>query len=83
MAKTGFFNGGWGGGGGGVRERSDPGGLEAVPDAREKKRVKRVSKSGVGAEREKGVKNAKNGRKGYQNRYDQNSSHAIKRGKGR
>ena len=47
--------------------------LEAVPDAREKKRVKSVSKSGVGAEREKGVKNAKNGRKGYPNRYDQNS----------
>ena len=47
---------------------------------------KKVSKSGVGAERaerEKGVKNAKNGRKGYPNRYDQNSSHAIKRGKGR
>ena len=53
-----------GGGGGG----SLP--LEAVTDAREKKRVK------------KGVKNAKNGRKGYPNRYDQNSSHAIKRGKG-
>ena len=44
--------------------------LEAVPDAREReKRVKGVSKSGVGAEREKGVKNAKNGRKGYPNRY--------------
>ena len=54
-----------------------------IPDARGKKhRVKRVSKSGVGAEREKGVKAAKNGRKGYPNRYDQNSSHAIKRGKG-
>ena len=50
---------------------------------RKKKRVKRVSKSRVGAEREKGVKNAKNGRKGYPNRYGQNSSHAIKRGKGR
>ena len=32
---------------------------------KKKKRVKMVSKSGVGAEREKGVKNAKNGRKGY------------------
>ena len=31
----------------------------------------------------KGCQNAKNGRKGYPNRYDQNSSHAIKRGKGR
>ena len=40
---------------------------------KKKKRVKRVSKSGVGAEREKGVKNANNGRKGYPNRYDQNS----------
>ena len=48
-----------------------------------KKTVKKVSKSGVGAEREKGVKNAKNGRKGYPNHSDQNSSHAIKRGKGR
>ena len=67
-----------GGGGGG----SLP--LEAVPDAREKTR-KRVSKPGVAerAEREKGVKNAKNGRKGYPNRYDQNSSHAIKLGKRR
>ena len=37
----------------------------------------------VGAEREKGVQNARNGRKGYPNRYDQNSSHAIKRGKSR
>ena len=45
---------GVGGGGGSLP-------LEAVPDAPErKKRVKMVSKSGVGAEREKGVKNAKN-----------------------
>ena len=67
--------------------------LEAVPDAREKKktRIKGIQIRGRGcmgaerAEREKGVKNAKNGRKGYPNRYDQNSiySHAIKRGKGR
>ena len=38
--------------------------LKAVPDARENKRGKRVSNSGVGAERadrEKGVKMAKNG----------------------
>ena len=35
------------------------------------------------AEREKVVKIAKNGRKGYPNRYDQNSSHAIIPGKGR
>ena len=76
-------------GGGGICPVLHPGGslpLEAVPDAREKKRVKRVSKSGVGterAEREKGVKTAKNGRIGYPNRYDQNSSRAIKRGKGR
>ena len=48
-----------------------------------KTRVKRVSKSGVGAEREKGVQKRENGRKGYPNSYDQNSSHAIKRGKGR
>ena len=52
-----------------------------------KKTRKKVSKSGVGAaeraERKKVVKNAKNGRKWYSNRYDQNSSHAIKRGKGR
>ena len=40
--------------------------MEAVPDAREKKDVKRVSISGVGAEREKGVKNAKIGEKGIQ-----------------
>ena len=50
-----------------------------------KKRVKRVlvSKSGVGTEREKDVKNAKNGGKGYPNRYDYNSSHAVKSRKGR
>ena len=41
---------------------------------------KRVSKPGVGAERKKGVKKRENGRKWYPNRYDQNSSHAIKRG---
>ena len=41
-----------------------------------KKRVKRVSESGVGTERavrKKGVKNAKNGRKGYPDCYYQNS----------
>ena len=63
--------------------------LEAVPDAREKKkRGKRVSKSVVGAERvvrEKGVKIAKNREKGYpKSLYDQSSSHpAIIPGKGR
>ena len=68
------------GGGGGV---TSIGGRTRC--SREKKRVKRVSKSGVGTEREKGVKNAKkNGRKGYPNRYYQLSiyRHAIKRGKG-
>ena len=51
--------------------------------SREKKRVKGVSKSGVGAEREKGFKNANIWTKWYPNRYDQNTSHAIKCGKGR
>ena len=50
--------------GGGVRLP-----LEAVPDEREEKPVKRVSKSGVGAERadrEKGVKIARMREKGIQ-----------------
>ena len=45
---------------------------EAVPDAREKKRGKGVSKSGVGAERadpKKGV-NIANWKKGIKKRYD-------------
>ena len=50
-------------------------------------RVKRVSKSGVGAERverEKGVKTRKLGEKGIQIiQIAMNSSHAIKRGKDR
>ena len=59
--------------------------LEIVPDAQEKKtRVKWYQNQGsCGAEREKGVKIAKNGEKGYPNRDDQNSSQAIIRGKGR
>ena len=43
--------------------------LEAVPDDRENKTRKRVSKSGVGAERadgEKGVKSRQMGKKGIQ-----------------
>ena len=49
-----------------------------------KKRGKGVSKSGVGAEREKGVKiEPKNGGEGYPNRYDQSYSHVIIRGIGR
>ena len=47
-----------------------------------KKCVKGVSKSGVGADHEKGVKIAKNGGKGYPNRYGRSSSQAIIRGKG-
>ena len=50
------------------------------------KRGERISKSGVGAERanlKKGVKIGGNGGKGYPNRYDQSSSHTIKRRKGR
>ena len=55
---------------------------------KKKNRVKRVSKSVVGAERaehENGVKTRKIEDQGilYPNRYYQNSSHAIKRGKGR
>ena len=41
--------------------------MEAVPDAREKKNGgKGNPNQGVGAEREKGVKNAKKGEKGIQ-----------------
>ena len=43
-----------------------------------KKTGERVPNSGVGALREKGVKIAQNREKGYPNRYDQSSSHAIK-----
>ena len=70
-----------GGGGGGV---SVPMHWRPYQMLEKKKRVGRVSKSGVVAERaehEKGVKNAKNGRKGYPNRYDQSYSHVSIRGK--
>ena len=42
--------------------------------------VKRVSKSGVGAERGKGVKNPKNGRKRYPNRYTEKTPGQISPG---
>ena len=67
------------GGGGGVVTSIECRTLE------KKTRVKSVSKSMVGAERENCVKTQKWEKrgKGYPNRYDQNSSRAIKRGKGR
>ena len=60
--------------------------LEAIPDAREKHAGKGYRNQGWGQERvdrEKGVKIAKNGGKGYPNHYDQSSSRGIIRGKGR
>ena len=49
------------GGGGGGGEESLP--LEAAPDAQEKNMQKGTSKSGVGANREKGIKIATNWKK--------------------
>ena len=61
-----------------------PGGvpLEAVPDAREKKTRKKGIQIRGGRGTRKGCQKREKWEKGYPNRYDQNSSHAITRGKG-
>ena len=67
------------GGGGGV---TSIGGRTRCSRKKKHGKRKRVSKSGVGADLEKGVRIGKNGGKGYPNRCDQSSSQAIIHGKG-
>ena len=50
-------------------------------EKKKKSAVKGVSKSGVGADAKRVSTTRKMGEKGIKNYYDQNSSHAIKRGK--
>ena len=67
-----------GGGGGGV---TSIGGRTRC-SRRRKKRVKKGIQFRGGRGARKGCQKPENGEKAYPNRCDQNSSHAIKRGKG-